>query len=70
MQEVSHGRTTVVIAHRLQTAKAADRIIVLHSGEVVESGTHDELLARRGKYAAMWEVFDLAGNAGEKTQPR
>jgi ATP-binding cassette, subfamily B, bacterial len=70
MQEVSHGRTTVVIAHRLQTAKAADRIIVLHSGEVVESGTHHELLARRGKYAAMWEVFDLAGNAGEKTQPR
>jgi ATP-binding cassette subfamily B protein len=70
MQEVSHGRTTVVIAHRLQTARAADRIIVMHSGAVVESGSHDELLARHGRYAAMWEVFDLAGNAGKRAQPR
>ena len=61
MQEVSHGRTTVVIAHRLQTARAADRIIVLHSGEVVEAGTHEELLARRGMYASMWDVFDVVG---------
>ncbi len=60
MQEVSHGRTTVVIAHRLQTARAADRIIVLHGGQVVETGTHDELIAAHGRYAAMWEVFDAA----------
>jgi ATP-binding cassette subfamily B protein len=58
MQEVSHGRTTVVIAHRLQTARGADRIIVMHGGQVVESGTHDDLIALHGRYAAMWDVFD------------
>jgi len=68
MQEVSHGRTTVVIAHRLQTAKAADRIIVLHSGAVVEAGTHDELLAMRGTYASMWDVFDVVGGTTVTTK--
>jgi ATP-binding cassette, subfamily B, bacterial len=58
MQRVSHGRTTVVIAHRLQTARAADRIIVLHSGQVVEAGTHVELISLGGRYAAMWNVFE------------
>jgi ATP-binding cassette subfamily B protein len=61
MQEVSQGRTTVVIAHRLQTARAADRVIVLHAGQIVEVGSHDELLARRGRYASMWEAFELVG---------
>jgi ATP-binding cassette, subfamily B, bacterial len=69
MQEVSHGRTTVVIAHRLQTARAADRIIVLHGGQVVEAGTHDELIALRGHYAAMWDVFDVVTNAASMTRP-
>jgi ATP-binding cassette, subfamily B, bacterial len=63
MQEVSQGRTTVLIAHRLQTAKGADRIIVLHRGEVAEQGSHDELLARHGRYASMWEAFELVGGA-------
>ncbi len=47
------NRTTLVIAHRLSTVENADRIIVLHSGKVVESGTHSELLAGEGHYAAL-----------------
>ncbi len=58
---VARDRTTVLIAHRLQTARAADRIIVLHDGEVAEAGTHHELLAAGGRYAAMWEAFELVG---------
>jgi ATP-binding cassette subfamily B protein len=68
MHEVSEGRTTVVIAHRLQTAKAADRVVVLHSGQVVEAGTHDELLAMHGRYAAMWAVFDDVVNVAPATR--
>ena len=47
------GRTTVVIAHRLSTVRDADAILVLDQGEVVEQGTHDQLLARGGLYAQL-----------------
>jgi ATP-binding cassette subfamily B protein len=60
MAQVSRGRTTIIIAHRLQTARAADRIVVLDSGQIVESGDHDALLAAGGRYAAMWESFETA----------
>ncbi|RFA14380.1 ABC transporter ATP-binding protein [Subtercola boreus] len=60
MERVSSGRTTVVIAHRLQTARAADRIAVMHDGRVAELGSHDDLIAAGGRYASMWEAFESA----------
>jgi ATP-binding cassette subfamily B protein len=59
MAAVAGRRTTILIAHRLQTARAADRIVVLGQGRVLEDGTHDDLVARDGRYAAMWRAFEL-----------
>ncbi len=56
MEIVSQGRTTLVIAHRLSTVRGAHKIHVLENGTVSASGTHDELVARGGLYAALWRV--------------
>ncbi|OAH12167.1 ABC transporter ATP-binding protein [Streptomyces jeddahensis] len=50
-------RTTLVVAHRLTTAARADRVVVMADGRVAEEGTHDELLARGGRYAELWRTF-------------
>jgi ATP-binding cassette, subfamily B, bacterial len=54
---VARGRTSIVIAHRLQTARTANRILVVDGGLVVEDGTHEELLEQGGIYGRMWDAF-------------
>jgi ATP-binding cassette subfamily B protein len=66
LDRVSRNRTTLVIAHRLSTIVGADEIIVLDQGVIVERGTHQELLARNGLYASMWNRQREAEEAREK----
>jgi ATP-binding cassette subfamily B protein len=56
LQKVAVGRTTLVVAHRLSTIRHAHRIHVMEAGEVVEAGTHEELVALGGLYSALWKV--------------
>ncbi len=55
LRMMGQGRTVITIAHRLSTVVDADQIIVLENGEIVERGTHEELLVRSGRYASMWQ---------------
>ena len=57
------GRTSLVIAHRLSTVRDADQILVLEKGVIVERGTHDELVAKNGLYAELYNRQDLSGSA-------
>ncbi len=57
ISQLTAARTTIVVAHRLTTAARADRILVLDSGQITETGSHAELLAAGGTYAALWDAF-------------
>ncbi len=55
LREIMQGRTTIFISHRVSTVRNADRIAVLHGGEIVEYGTHEELIERNGYYTELYE---------------
>ena len=57
LEKASKGRTCIVIAHRLKTIVNSNKIIVIHDGKAIETGTHSELMERRGFY---WKLFNLA----------
>lgn len=63
LQSALKGRTSIVIAHRLSTVRDADQILVLEKGQIIERGTHDELVARGGLYADLYNRQDLTGAA-------
>src|SRR5262249_23021961 len=63
LDEVMKNRTTFVIAHRLSTVRNATRILVLHDGRVVESGSFDELVAKGGRFAALARAQVMASGA-------
>jgi subfamily B ATP-binding cassette protein MsbA len=56
LKRLMQGRTTLIIAHRLSTVENADRIVVLHEGQVVETGTHAELIKRGGNYSTLYKM--------------
>jgi len=65
LQTALKGRTSIVIAHRLSTVREADQILVLEKGSIVERGTHDELVAKGGLYADLYNRQDLTGAANQ-----
>ena len=72
LKKLLEGRTALVIAHRLSTIRNSDRIIVVRDGEIIESGTHDNLVSANGLYAQLWQTNytsfdDIAGNADDVT---
>ncbi len=67
MQSICRGRTVFMIAHRLSTVRECDRIITIEKGEITESGTHEELIAKGGRYAYLWNSQTMPAARPEQT---
>jgi ATP-binding cassette subfamily B protein len=68
LDELARGRTTIAIAHRLSTIRDADQILVLDDGQIVERGTHEELVEFGGKYAALLRGAEVSAESGEHAE--
>lgn len=68
LEVLKKGRTTFIIAHRLSTIRSADQILVLHRGEIVERGTHDELMQHGGRYYQMYQLQSGSSETSDKAQ--
>ena len=67
MLRISQGRTVILIAHRLSTLRTAQRIVTLEHGQVIEDGSHEELLRAGGRYAHLWSL--QSGEASASREP-
>ncbi|MCY4006274.1 MAG: ABC transporter ATP-binding protein [Rhodobacteraceae bacterium] len=67
--DLAHGRTVIVIAHRLSTVKTADKIVVMRDGDIVEQGVHDELLAQEGLYSSLYRIQFRTDSQQNSTRP-
>jgi ATP-binding cassette subfamily B protein len=68
LEHLTQGRTSIIIAHRLQTIQEADRVLVLDQGQVAEIGSHEELLAAQGLYATLHALQFQSEEASEEPQ--
>ena len=73
IERLMENRTTIVVAHRLSTIRNADRICVMENGQIVEQGTHNELLSKEGRYQQLYEMQfqdQPNGKVSEKSKSR
>ncbi len=70
LEELTRGRTTFTISHRLSTVRNVDRILVIERGRIVESGTHEELLAHRGRYSDLYRMQVIATQPPQAEPPQ